>query len=43
MIDALRGVMLNGHGLAGIGGELGILAGWGAVSFVVAFRVFRWQ
>ena len=43
MIDALRGVMLNGHGLAGVGGELGILAGWGAVSFVVALRVFRWQ
>lgn len=43
MIDALRGVMLNGHGLAGIGGELGILVGWGAVSFVVALRVFRWQ
>ena len=43
MIDALRGVMLNGDGLAGIGSELGILAGWGAVSFVVALRVFRWQ
>ena len=43
MIDALRGVMLSGHGLAGIGGELGILAGWGAVSFVVALGVFRWQ
>ena len=43
MIDALRGVMLNGDGLAGIGAELGILAGWGAVSFVVALRVFRWQ
>ena len=43
MIDALRGVMLNGDGLAGIGTELGILAGWGAVSFVVALRVFRWQ
>lgn len=43
MIDALRGVMLNGHALAGIGGELGILVGWGAVSFVVALRVFRWQ
>ena len=43
MIDALRGVMLNGDGLTGIGAELGILAGWGAVSFVVALRVFRWQ
>ena len=43
MIDALRGVMLNGHALAGVGAELGILAGWGAASFVVALRVFRWQ
>ncbi len=43
MIDALRGVMLNGHALTGVGAELGILAGWGAVSFVVALRVFRWQ
>ena len=43
LIDALRGVMLNGHALAGIGTELGLLAGWGAVSFVVALRVFRWQ
>ena len=43
LIDALRGVMLNGHGLPGVGGELGILAGWGVVSFAVALRVFRWQ
>ena len=43
MIDALRGVMLSGHGLAGIGAEIGILAGWGVASFVVALGVFRWQ
>ena len=32
MIDALRGVILNGHGLAGVGAELRIPAGWGAAS-----------
>ena len=35
--------MLNGHGPAGVGTELALLAGWGAVSFAVALRVFRWQ
>jgi len=32
-----------GHAPADIGAELGILSGWGAVSFAVALRVFRWQ
>jgi ABC-type multidrug transport system permease subunit len=41
--DALRGVMLDGAGPVGIGGELGILAAWGIVSFLVALKVFRWQ
>lgn len=43
LIDALRGVMLNGEALAGVGAELGILAAWGAVSFALALRVFRWH
>ena len=43
LIDALRGVMLNGRALAGVGAELGVLAGWGAVTFALALRVFRWQ
>ena len=41
--DALRGVMLDGTGLAGLGGELAILAAWGVVSFVTAVKIFRWQ
>jgi ABC-type multidrug transport system permease subunit len=41
--DALRGVMLDGAGMAALGPELAILAAWGAVAFVVAVRVFRWQ
>ena len=35
--------MLNGHALAGVGVELGLLAGWGVVTFTLALRVFRWQ
>ena len=43
LIDALRGVMLTGHPLTGVGPELGLLAGWGAVTFALALRIFRWQ
>lgn len=41
--DALRGVMLDGMGIAAVAGELGILAVWGVVTFVGALRLFRWQ
>jgi ABC-type polysaccharide/polyol phosphate export permease len=41
--DALRAVMLEGRSLAGLGPELGVLAGWGIVTFVVALKIFRWQ
>jgi ABC-type multidrug transport system permease subunit len=41
--DALRGVMLNGAGLAAIGSELALLAAWGAISFCLALKFFRWQ
>ena len=41
--DALRAVMLEGSGLFAVSGELGILAGWGLVSFVAALAIFRWQ
>jgi ABC-2 type transport system permease protein len=41
--DALRGVMLEGSGLFGLAGELGILGAWGFVSFGIALKVFRWQ
>lgn len=40
--DALRAVMLDGAGLGGVGREVAILVGWGAVSFVLALRWFRW-
>jgi len=40
--DALRAVAIDGAGLAGQTGRLLLLAGWGAVSFVLALRLFRW-
>jgi len=41
--DALRGVMLEGTGLMALLPELAVLAVWGAVSFVLALKFFRWQ
>jgi len=41
--DALRGVMLEGSGIAQLFPEMALLAAWGTVSFAVALRIFRWQ
>ncbi len=41
--DALRGVMLEGVGLFSLAHETIVLVLWGAVSFVVALRFFRWH
>ena len=41
--NALRAVMLEGKGLAAVGTELLIVTLWGAASFVVALKIFRWQ
>jgi ABC-2 type transport system permease protein len=41
--DALRGIMLEGNGLTSIASELAILIAWGAITFVVALRIFRWR
>ncbi len=41
--NALRAVMLEGAGLAPMLPELALLAAWGAISFFVALRIFRWQ
>ena len=41
--DALRGVMLEGSDLVSLVPELAMLATWGAVSFVLALKFFRWQ
>lgn len=41
--DALRMVINDGAGLVAIGPQLAILALWGALSFALALRLFRWQ
>jgi ABC-type multidrug transport system permease subunit len=41
--DALRGVMLDGASVGALLPELGLLLAWGAVTFVIALRIFRWQ
>ena len=43
LIDALRAVMLDGSGLIATGSELLILAAWGAGSFGLALKLFRWR
>ncbi len=40
--DALRAMMIDGASLASQAGELAIVALWGAASFAVAVRIFRW-
>jgi ABC-type multidrug transport system permease subunit len=42
LIDALRSLMVEGAPLATLGTPLTVLALWGALSFAVALRVFRW-
>jgi ABC-type polysaccharide/polyol phosphate export permease len=41
--DALRAVMIDGAGLATLSAPIAIVATWGAVSFAVALRIFRWR
>ena len=41
--DALRGVMLEGAGLAPMLPELALLAVWGPSASLLALRFFRWQ
>jgi len=41
--DALRAVMLDGQALTALGPQLLNLTVWGALSFLIALRIFRWQ
>lgn len=43
LVDALRGVMLNGETLGGVLLPIGILTLWGVTTFAAAIRAFRWQ
>ena len=39
----LRAVMIDGAALPTLGAPLAIAVVWGAVSFVVALKIFRWR
>lgn len=41
--DSLRAVMIDGAGFTALGAPLAIVIAWGAVSFVVALKIFRWR
>ena len=41
--DALRAVVLDGAGVSDVWRELALVSGWGATSFVLALRLFRWR
>src|SRR5881396_1535925 len=41
--DALRAVMIDGAPLLRLGTPIAIVLLWGAVSFTVALRIFRWR
>ncbi|HKB03804.1 MAG TPA: ABC transporter permease [Gemmataceae bacterium] len=43
MNNALRAVMLEGKSLAELTFELGVLAFWGLIPFVIALKIFRWR
>ena len=43
LIDALRGVVLEGATLGDISGELLLLGGWTIVPFALAIPLFRWR
>jgi ABC-2 type transport system permease protein len=43
LIEGVRAVMLGGAGPGGVAHHVAILLVWGAISFGVALRLFRWQ
>ena len=43
LVDAMRGVILEGSTLQGVWRELAILAVWALSSFAIALRIFKWR
>lgn len=43
VIDGLRMIITEGKGLLDIGPQLGLLAVWMVIIYIIAFRVFRWE
>jgi ABC-type multidrug transport system permease subunit len=42
LCNGLRAVIIDGAGVAGIAGSLAVMGVWGAISFVIGLRAFRW-
>ena len=42
LCNGLRAVIIDGAGVAGIAGSLAVMGAWGAISFVIGLRAFRW-
>lgn len=42
-IDGARMIMVEGQHLTAIGPQIGMLAVWGVVIYLIAFKVFRWE
>lgn len=42
-IDGARMIMVEGQHLTAIGPQIGMLALWGIVIYLIAFKVFRWE
>lgn len=43
LVNALRGIMLDGDSLVSLWKPLAMLVAWGGVSFTIALRAFRWK
>ena len=41
--DSLRSVMIDGAGFLSLGAPVAIVMAWGAVSFAIALKIFRWR
>lgn len=42
LLDALRGVMLDGKPLTALGFEITMMSVWAVAAFVIALKIFRW-
>ncbi len=43
IIDGIRYIVNEGYGIMQLGPQLGLMAAWTIVIYVIAFRVFRWE
>ena len=43
VIDGTRLIIANGAGLLTIAPQIGLIAGWMAVIYLIAFKLFRWE